>query len=281
VLITSAGRNPRAGWGRSAVNLARLLAADGIASVRYDGRGLGDGAPLPTAEEPLYSTMALEDTATVLDALEARGYGRIVIVGACSGAWIAFHTAVADRRIVGLVAINLQRFIWKPGESLMVAMRQSVKPASFYRNNLFSGQIWKRLAKGDIDLRSIATGLVQRKVLRPLARRAQMAAARVGLQTPMTQVRRWVGALEARDVAVLFVMSDGDPSLDERAHYFGNPPAWLRKRRNVREMLVDDSDHDLTPRRARAEVDSAIRALVVGLCDPASASVPNAASTGH
>jgi hypothetical protein len=108
-----------------------------------------------------------------------------------------------------------------------------------------------------------------------------MAAARIGLETPMTRVRRWISALEARDVAVLFVMSDGDPALDERAHYFGNPPAWLRKRGNVRDMLVDDTDHDLTPRRARAEVDTAIRALVDGLCDPASASQPSAASTGH
>ena len=279
-LIVGSGRNPRAGWAGSAVRLARALAAEGIASLRYDTRGIGDSAAAPHGVEPLYSTLALEDAGEAVALLEARGLDRILIVGPCSGAWTAFHAALANPRIVGLVAVNLQRFIWTPGESLTVAMRQSVRPSAFYGRQLLTTATWKRLMAGEIDLPAIAAGLTRRWIGRPLARLGQALAVGLGLNNRATRVRRWMDKLEARGVRILFIDSEGDPSLAERAYYFGAAPGRLARHRNVRELLIADADHDLTSHRARTEADAAIRALAAALCRPMNG-VTDAASTRH
>jgi len=280
VLIVGSGRNPRAGWAGSAVRLARDLTAEGIASLRYDSRGIGDSAAAPEGLEPLYSTLALEDAGEAITFLASHSLDRILIVGPCSGAWTALHAALADPRIVGLVAINLQRFIWTPGESLTVAMRQSVRPSAFYGRQLLTTAIWKRLMAGEIDLSAIAAGLTRRLIGRPLTRLGQGLAVGLRLNNRTTQVRGWMETLEARGVRILFIDSEGDPSLAERAHYFGAAPGRLAPHRNVRELLIADADHDLTSRRARAEADGAIRALAAALCRPADG-IASVASTGH
>jgi hypothetical protein len=71
---------------------------------------------------------------------------------------------------------------------------------------------------------------------------------------------------------MLFINSEGDPALDEQAHYFGAAPGWLGERRLVRRLLIADADHDLTSRRARAEADAAILAFVADLRAPSGAS---------
>ncbi len=80
--------------------LAARLAANGLASFRYDPRGMG-------TSQGNYHDMTwsrrVEDLAAVIDALDRDGLHSIVILGNSAGARVALRAASADPRIVGLV----------------------------------------------------------------------------------------------------------------------------------------------------------------------------------
>ncbi|MBR7551848.1 hypothetical protein KC220_25235, partial [Mycobacterium tuberculosis] len=60
------------------------------------------------------------DLASAVDWVAAHGFDGIVLAGTCSGAHHAFHVAVADRRIGGLVLVNILCFVW--GRSYAVGL---------------------------------------------------------------------------------------------------------------------------------------------------------------
>jgi pimeloyl-ACP methyl ester carboxylesterase len=80
--------------------IAERLAARGIASFRYDPRGMG-------TSEGRYSDMTwsrrVEDLAAVINSLDADGLRSIVILGNSAGARVGLRLAPADPRIVGMV----------------------------------------------------------------------------------------------------------------------------------------------------------------------------------
>lgn len=163
VILFDAGRIPHVGWGRGAVETARAFAAEGRTVLRMDTAGIGDSRADPDGPaEVLYSRAQVEDARAAMDRLAVPGRDRFVLVGTCSGAHVAFHAALADRRVVGLGLLNLQRFVWNPGDSLEVAMRNQLPAGDFYRRRLLRAETWKRLLAGRIAVLTIARELARR-----------------------------------------------------------------------------------------------------------------------
>jgi hypothetical protein len=121
VLIANTGANPRSGNARGHVALARWLAEQGIVSLRMDGAGIGDAAPETGAHGQPYAEQATQDVMMGVDFLAAHYRVPIIVFGMCSGAYHAFHAALRDERINGLILVNLQKFVWCDGESLTVS----------------------------------------------------------------------------------------------------------------------------------------------------------------
>lgn len=105
-LLSNSGVIPRAGWGRVNVRIARRFAALGIASMRFDMSGLGDSAG---ADSGLSAARQwVEDTRAAMDAAaETLGSRRFLMVGLCSGADIAYLTALDDARLEAAVLWDL------------------------------------------------------------------------------------------------------------------------------------------------------------------------------
>lgn len=80
--------------------LAEQLAAHGLASFRYDPRGMGTS--LGNYQDMTWSRR-IEDLAAVMDSLGADGYRSIVILGNSAGARAGLRAATDDPRIAGLV----------------------------------------------------------------------------------------------------------------------------------------------------------------------------------
>ncbi len=101
-LLTNSGVISRVGPHRLNVRIARWLAARGTASIRFDLSGVGDSRRAPGTRPQIEQWVA--DTLQVMD-WAARRFGNdaFFMVGFCSGAEVAYRTAMVDARLRGLV----------------------------------------------------------------------------------------------------------------------------------------------------------------------------------
>jgi len=104
-VLVSAGITPKHGPFRLYAELARRLAEEGIATLRFDLGGIGDSAQ-STVQAPLKQRTELEIRAAVDYLSEQRGLDAVALGGLCSGAEDAFRGAAVDRRVRAVVLID-------------------------------------------------------------------------------------------------------------------------------------------------------------------------------
>jgi len=106
VLFFNAGIVHRVGAHRFNVKLARLLAARGAPSMRFDLSGLGDSAAAPPGQG--FEAQAIADIRAAIDAFAAAlaRPARFAAIGMCSGADNAWRAALADERLAALVLLD-------------------------------------------------------------------------------------------------------------------------------------------------------------------------------
>ncbi len=115
-VLLGAGALPHTGPNRGWVDLPRRWAARGVPSVRIDLSGIGESEgddPSLLTDASFYYPWRTKEVQGVLDQLVQRGLpARFVLGGLCSGAYRALHAALADRRIAGVLLLNLYAFFW-------------------------------------------------------------------------------------------------------------------------------------------------------------------------
>ncbi|HEY3847132.1 MAG TPA: alpha/beta hydrolase [Acetobacteraceae bacterium] len=251
VLIANTGANPRYGNARGAVAMARWLAANGIASLRVDGSGIGDSA-IETGERGRpYSIQGDRDLTACIDELARRFAMPALLLGMCSGAFHALRAAYEDRRIAGLMLVNLQKFAWQDGESLSVVQRTTFRTTRFYLHHVISPLVWRRLMHGEINVGGITRALAGRALRRAAAAGDPALALLHRHETRVGRVRRQMHDLQRRNVPILFVLSGNDPGLDEIAEYFGAQGRQFRRQPNVMFRVLEGADHTLSAHWAR------------------------------
>ncbi len=281
VLIANAGANPRSGNARGAVIIARWLAANGIASLRMDGSGIGDSAIETGERGQPYASEGDRDLAAGIDELVRRFASPVLLLGMCSGAFHALRAACEDRRVAGLMLVNLQKFVWQEGESLTVVQRTTFRTTRFYMHNLVSKQVWQRLMHGEINVTGITRALVGRALRRVVAAGDPALAMLKRHETQVGRVRRQMRELRHRNVPILFVLSGNDPGLDEIAEYFGAQGRQFRRQPNVMFRMLEGADHTLSAHWARDSLLGLIAMFLRQRCNMAidAGEAPTPAST--
>lgn len=105
VVFLNSGILHHVGASRLYVRLARRLAADGHACLRFDFSGIGDSEARKDAL-PFVESAPIE-TREAMDLLQQKlGLSEFVLLGLCSGADMAFKVAGDDPRVVGLVQLD-------------------------------------------------------------------------------------------------------------------------------------------------------------------------------
>jgi pimeloyl-ACP methyl ester carboxylesterase len=105
VVLLNSGLIHHVGPNRLWVRVARSLAARGFATLRFDLSGIGDS--MASADRRPAAERWVAEAGSAMDVLAAtRGIERFVLVGNCSGATLAYRTALADRRVVGAALLN-------------------------------------------------------------------------------------------------------------------------------------------------------------------------------
>ena len=256
VVFLNTGANSHIGAGRAAVHHARDLARRGIASFRIDIKGLGDAAwSAEGAVSAIHQADRKADVAAALDVLQMRGYRDITLVGICSGAFLAFHSALADRRVSRIVLTNPRLWLEPTTEQRHQSLHGThvTSPLTSYIGKLLRKDTWRRLFKGDLQ---IARGrhILATVFLRAL-RRSTLGLSRIS-SVLFSQPRKpgalasLFAQLHARGCAVLLVLSEGDP-----AHAITTtllPLSELKAVAGLRLIEAEGADHNFAIPRTRA-----------------------------
>ncbi|HYG87322.1 MAG TPA: alpha/beta hydrolase family protein [Azospirillum sp.] len=253
VLFLNTGVNHHVGASRMSVTLARRLAAHGITSLRIDSGGIGDSAPRPgmpavpeNIEDFVCSTETCAEVTKAIEWLEARGHRKCVVVGLCSGATIGLNLALSDRRIGGLVLINIQRF---DVASTIVAKKKflgAIRSRIAFISNSSCPQTWQVALRAGIRFtNSVAINLKARS--RKL--RDRLSATEENGDTPIALMHR----LSHKRVPTMLVCSENDSTRTMLEEHFGKDMALLRNLPGIRVEQIDGADHTLTLRSLREE----------------------------
>jgi dienelactone hydrolase len=249
-VFLNAGAISRAGPNRMWVRTARRWAARGVPSLRLDIEGIGeaDGPLTPyrrTAD--LYSTRLVVQIRAALDWLHASGVAdRAVLIGMCSGAYWAFHTALIDDRVTSTLMLNPRVVIWDEGLSPARDMRHAS-----YRSLVHLGRA---------ETRARLYGVV-RWFLRRTWRRMTSAVTRTEPRNSLeVEVEAALGQLRASGKRTLFLFAANEPLEQDliRAGLISELADWPSL--TVDRIAVDS--HTLRPHWAQAQAnDSLDRAL--------------------
>lgn len=135
------GPQYRAGSHRQFVHLARTLAENGFAALRFDVRGMGDSDGDQRSFEDIQA-----DVAAAIDALCATlpSLRQVVLSGLCGGATAAllYWRATRDTRVAGMVLLNP----WVRSDATLARTR--VK--HYYTQRLAQGTFWRKLLSGQV-----------------------------------------------------------------------------------------------------------------------------------
>jgi pimeloyl-ACP methyl ester carboxylesterase len=247
LLLLNAGAVHRAGPCRLSTVLARRWAAQGHVVLRFDLSGLGDSRARPgEPENAPYGPRAPEDIAVALAYLGARpDVAQRQVVGLCSGAYHALRAAVGGAPIDGAVLINPLTFFWKAGQSLEVTPHQVASESARYARTMRSPEAWKRLLRGEVEVRA-AAGILARRAVAVAAGPARDVARALG--RPLAEdLGADLLAAAARGVDLRFVFSAADPGLSLLRTQGGTALGALLRRGRVEIDVIRGADHTFTP----------------------------------
>lgn len=257
VLIVSGGVQVRAGPHRSHVDLAEIFAAEGLPTLRFDRRGIGDsGGTDPGFEK------AGPDIAAAIDALcRETGVEGVIGYGLCDGATALGLQAPYEPRLAGLLLVNP----WTIDE----ADQSGSLVMHHYRRRMRDPRQIGRLLRGEIAIGAAICSFgrsLSRVTLDRLRPRPRPAILPLG--------HRLAKALGGFGGPVHVILSDHDRTA--AAFEAGlHQPAWkaILERANVTTQRIGGADHTCSPATARAallaECRAAIRAMTERGAKPA------------
>lgn len=242
VIVVNSGLNARSGYGRQTTALARRLAANGIASLRFDPRGIGDSADRDDDRSPFYAPDAVTDVRAALDHLAAVQGGPVVILGTCSGAYLAFNALCADERLRAAVLVNLYCFDLKPGTDIETMVRDTFRHGQGYLARARQRGSWRRILSGEIRLGQVA-GALRRDGSALIGRwTARLSRLLPGGESTGRRVAR----LRRRGARIAMVYSADDPGLATLRAHLGGASARVGRRLGYPVAVLDGTDHNLS-----------------------------------
>lgn len=252
VLFANTAASHHIGEARMWVTQARLLAQRGIASLRMDVGVLGDsaGAQQSITSAMLHDMRSCADVSEGVNWLVDAGHTRPTTVGICSGAYLSFHAAVMNPRVVGTVLVNQGLYVWS--EKRAVVDGPVVAPTSVYLASVRRADKWKRLLTGQIAVGQIASTLARRRMEQWRRQGLHLLSALRGQESRTGIVRKAFDTLARRGVNVRIFYGEFDIGLEESATFFGRDFKWLRGKPGVRISTERTLDHALFLYPARA-----------------------------
>jgi alpha-beta hydrolase superfamily lysophospholipase len=245
VILLNAGVVHRVGPNRLYVTLARRLAQAGLTVLRFDHSGIGDSE---TRDDHLdFNQSSVAEAIAAMDWLAAERQCRsFVLLGLCSGTLTAFKTALADRRVSGLILLTalLVDPATVPEDVIATASERRIA-RSYLVEKVASGRAWRKALGGKADYRRI-----WRAVQRLVRGRSEPAPVVPGSEALVGELQQLV----ERGVAVRFIYADPTTVLEWFRMTVEPHLPRLRARGRIDVTILKHADHTFTERRHQAQI---------------------------
>lgn len=252
ILMFNAGAVHAIGPNRLWVRLARRWAARGVRVLRVDITGIGDSdARVGALDNVVYSPHAMRDVVAALAYLRTReGATACHVMGLCSGAYHAFKAATGRLGIDSALMINPLTYFWVPGTPLTdIKDYEVISLGSRYRTLFLTGDPWRRLVRGELDLRVIGS-VAWRTLARNLSLPLRALARKLHLPLKNDLARELRRAADD-GVPLRFVFAANAPGYALLAQQSGGAFSIAQRRGEVSVTFVADADHTFTGVDAR------------------------------
>lgn len=247
MVVVVGGPQYRVGSHRQFVLLARDLAQAGIPVLRFDYRGMGDSEGEPRTFENIDA-----DIRAAIEQLLAAvpGVDEIVLWGLCDAASAALCYAPRDPRVTGVVLLNP----WVRTEAGIAGAYLQ----RYYRQRLLDPSFWRKVWRGELDVRASARSLFHLASARLGARKSDAPSSQKSLpQRMLEDFQRYQGR-------VLLILSGDDLTAEEFRRLANGSHAWRRqlRRRNVTRRDLAPANHTFSRCEWRDQVASWTREWV-------------------
>jgi pimeloyl-ACP methyl ester carboxylesterase len=260
VVLLNAGSAHHVGPNRLHVLLARRLAAAGFRCLRMDLHGLGDSVtPDCKLENETYPATAFRDVDLAMKFLEREiGVGRTVLMGLCSGAYVAFQSAAqfANAALVECVMVNPRPFYWQErmpvesAQSLKFEVRQHTQsPAQNHDASRVNLDRW--------ELRHLADQQPQRD-------RSHSGPAAFPPHPPTNDLPGDLARTVSTRRLLTFYFARSDPGYDVLTFSAKGLVEEMCRTGQMRICFIEDADHSFTRRGPREALLDAIVADLYG-----------------
>lgn len=233
VLIIVGGPQYRVGSHRQFVLLARHLAAQGIACMRFDYRGMGDADGVQRDFENVN-----QDIQAAIDAFfnHAQSVKRIVLWGLCDGASAACFYAPLDQRVAGLVLLNP----WV--KTVQGEARTYLR--HYYLKRLLDPSFWKKLLSGRVSIG---------RTIGEVADTAKAASTSSNKTAVQSLAERMGQSLSSANLPFHLILSGNDYVAREFESVMSKEP-WRQLLEKTSPSRIEAADHTFSRASWRDEV---------------------------
>jgi len=244
VLILVGGPQYRAGSHRQFTLLARQLAAQGIASMRFDYRGMGDSEGEARTFEQVDDDI-LAATNTFIEHVPA--VQRVVIWGLCDAASSALFYAHTDTRIGGLILLNP----WVHTEAGAARSRLRY----YYLDRLMQRSFWTKLLSGKIQLGQSVGDLTKSAQSVADATNPETATPTDPRHGSPGYIDRMLDGLKNYRGDVFILLSGNDLVAQEFMTLLRHDKCWREVSRasNISRSILKDANHTFSSQTWRDE----------------------------
>ncbi|WP_222937539.1 hydrolase 1, exosortase A system-associated [Spartinivicinus ruber] len=260
VLIIVGGPQMKTGSHRQFVLLARALAKQNIATMRFDYRGMGDS----TGELQGFETIN-DDIKAAIDEFfkQQPKLQHVVLWGLCDAASAALFYSWRDPRVKGLVLAN-------PWVRSDVGLAQ-VYVKSYYWSRLLDKNFWRKVFRGQLKITKVATDFHQNitKLLsnRKSAKKVDLANTTSNeLAEPTHFIERMHYGWDKFSGKTLLLLSGNDLTAAEFIQLTNSQPQWrqLLKKLTVTQWHCAEANHTFSTARWRKQVEQQTVNWIVG-----------------